>query len=202
MSEGEATHSQTQKLINYNAINDATMYKLSRTGRARPEPNGKEQPLKKFHEYFGKIQPSLYQELKNIFENSSFDERATTPQSDYHIQGATLGPHGRQMQLRSRERKDLSPIRNHFTIESLHSRSLYRKAKLNQLLLCHEALQEDIPEDQAKMLLRESGKLVGELQTSLAKQGTPRHDSTQRSFRVSRGVEKESFLQILNPTNK
>jgi|LakMenEpi03Aug12_release.lakeMendotaPanAssembly.Ray.scaffolds.fasta_scaffold215324_2 hypothetical protein len=47
--------------------------------------------LKKFHEYFGKIKPSLYTELKNIFENAHFDESPCSPQLEYHIQGTTLG---------------------------------------------------------------------------------------------------------------
>lgn len=49
MSEDEATHSQTQKLINYNAINDTTMHKLYRTARVPLEGSAEEQPLKKFH---------------------------------------------------------------------------------------------------------------------------------------------------------
>jgi hypothetical protein len=45
---------------------------------------------------------------------------------------------------------------------------------------------------------------VSQLHESLGKQRTARHNSTQRSFRVSKGssVEKESFVQLLNPTSK
>lgn len=49
MSEDEASHSQTQKLINYNAINDTNLHKLYMTGRLRLEDDEKDQPLKKFH---------------------------------------------------------------------------------------------------------------------------------------------------------
>jgi hypothetical protein len=63
-----------------------------------------------------------------------------------------LNSHARQ--IKHRERKELSPIGNHFTIESLHSRSLYRKAKLNRLIQCHESLDEDPPEEKTLSLLR------------------------------------------------
>jgi hypothetical protein len=73
MSEFETIFSQTQH-PNYNiTIADRNMLTTYRPTRAQPDHNNSESlPLKRFQEYFGKIKPSFFQELKNIFENSNF----------------------------------------------------------------------------------------------------------------------------------
>jgi hypothetical protein len=70
--------SRTQILINYNTIYESPHHDAYTPRRSvyTPQKHTPYMPLQKLQEYFGKVKPSFFIELKNIFANTTIEERS------------------------------------------------------------------------------------------------------------------------------